>query len=165
MGTTPWPKPAQWRHALARARERVTCPGESQANTEKPWPEGGWHIKLMWNELKEKVPTNEQDAIRRFLSTERQISKSPSALRSFNEQVAKCLALGYFVLAKDFPHKEAVEGKQSSFLPLSYALKDTVETAESDEPTDFEPTQLEQNQGTPSLRCFTQGKRTNSKCE
>ena len=122
-----------------------------QLDTEKPWPEGGWHIKLMWNELKEKVPTNEQDAIRRFLSTERQISKSPSALRSFNEQVAKCLALGYFVLAKDFPHKEDVEGKQSSFLPLSYALKDTVETAESDEPPDFEPTQHESPLSPPKL--------------
>ena len=101
-------------------------------DTEKPWPEGGWHIKLMWNELKEKVPTNEQDALRRFLATERQISKSPSALQSFNEQVAKCLALGYFVLAKDYPHMEAIETKQASFLPLSYALKDTVETTDPD---------------------------------
>ena len=24
-------------------------------DTEKPWPEGGWHIRLMWNALKEKV--------------------------------------------------------------------------------------------------------------
>ena len=101
-------------------------------DTEKPWPEGGWHIKLMWNELKSKVPTNEQDAIRRFLATEKQISKSPSALRSFNEQVAKCLALGYFVLAKDYPHMEAIAGKQASFLPLSYALKDTVEVEDQD---------------------------------
>ena len=114
-----------------------------QLDTEKPWPEGGWRIKLMWNELKEKVPTNEQDAIRRFLSTERQISKSPSALRSFNEQVAKCLALGYFVLAKDFPHREELDGKQISFLPLSYALKDTVETANTDEQSELEPSHHE----------------------
>ena len=122
-----------------------------QLDTEKPWPEGGWHIKLMWNELKEKVPTNEQDAIRRFLSTERQISKSPSALCSFNEQVAKCLALGYFVLAKDFPHREVVDGKQASFLPLSYALKDTVETADTDEQAGLEPTQHESSFSPPKL--------------
>ena len=28
--------------------------------------EGGWKIRLLWNSLKEKVPTNEQDALRRF---------------------------------------------------------------------------------------------------
>ena len=128
-----------------------------QLDTEKPWPDGGWHIKLMWNGLKEKVPTNEQDAIRRFLSTERQISKSPSALRSFNEQVAKCLALGYFVLAKDFPHKEAVEGKQASFLPLSYALKDTVETADTEEQPNLEPPQPKLAQGKTKARPVSDG--------
>ena len=120
-------------------------------DTEKPWPEGGWHIKLMWNELKGKVPTNEQDAIRRFLATEKQISKSPSALRSFNEQVAKCLALGYFVLAKDYPHMEAIANKQASFLPLSYALKDTVDVADPDLHPDVESTTIMSDSSQPRL--------------
>ena len=94
-------------------------------DTEKPWPEGGWHIRLMWNALKEKVPDNEGDAIRRFLQTEKSIAKSPGALKSFNDQVEKCLRLGYFVLQRDY--KENIEGRQVSFLPLSYALKDKVE--------------------------------------
>ena len=79
----------------------------------------------MWNALKGKVPNNEQDAIRRFLATERSIAKSPSALKSFNDQIEKCLSLGYFVLQGDY--KEDMKGRQASFLPLSYALKDKVD--------------------------------------
>ena len=99
--------------------------GLCHLDTEKPWPEGGWHISLMWNALKGKVPNNEQDAIRRFLSTEKSIAKSPSALKSFNDQVEKCLSLGYFVLQGDY--REDMKGRQVSFLPLSYALKDKVD--------------------------------------
>ena len=91
---------------------------------DQPWPEGGWRVSLLWNELKDKVPVNKEDCIRRFLQTERAIVKSPSALASFNEHVAKCLKLGYFVLEKDFG--ESLEGRQVSYLPFSYALKDTV---------------------------------------
>ena len=91
---------------------------------DQPWPEGGWRVSLLWNELKEKVPVNKEDCIRRFLQTERAIVKSPGALASFNEHVAKCLKLGYFVLEKDFG--ESLEGRQVSYLPFSYALKDTV---------------------------------------
>ena len=99
--------------------------GLCHLDTEKPWPEGGWHVRLMWNALKGKVPNNEQDAIRRFLATEKSIAKSPSALKSFNNQVEKCLNLGYFVLQDDY--KEDMKGRQVSFLPLSYALKDKVD--------------------------------------
>ena len=91
---------------------------------DQPWPEGGWRVSLLWNELKEKVPVNKEDCIRRFLQTERAIVKSPGALASFNEHVAKCLKLGYFVLEKDFG--KSLEGRQVSYLPFSYALKDTV---------------------------------------
>ena len=93
-------------------------------NLDQPWPEGGWRVSLLWNGLKEKVPVNKEDCIRRFLQTERAIVKSPGALASFNEHVAKCLKLGYFVLEKDFG--KGLEGRQVSYLPLSYALKDTV---------------------------------------
>ena len=105
--------------------------GLCHLDTEKPWPEGGWHISLMWNALKEKVPTNEQDAIRRFLATEKSIAKNPSALKSFNDQVEKCLSLGYFVLQGDY--MEDMKGRQVSFLPLSYALKDKVDDEQDDE--------------------------------
>ena len=91
---------------------------------DQPWPEGGWRVSLLWNELKEKVPVNKEDCIRRFLQTERAIVKSPGALASFNEHVEKCLKLGYFVLEKDFG--KSLEGRQVSYLPFSYALKDTV---------------------------------------
>ena len=91
---------------------------------DQPWPEGGWRVSLLWNELKDKVPVNKEDCIRRFLQTERAIVKSPGALASFNDHVAKCLKLGYFVLEGDFG--KSLEGRQVSFLPLSYALKDTV---------------------------------------
>ena len=144
--------------ASAAEKTRLIKEGLDQLcrlDTEKPWPEGGWHIKLMWNELKSKVPTNEQDALRRFLATERQISKSPSALLSFNEQVAKCLALGYFVLAKDYPHMAAMANKQASFLPLSYALKDTVDATDSDLHLDLEPTK---NMPCPPVPKLAQGK-------
>ena len=106
--------------------------GLCHLDTEKPWPEGGWHVRLMWNALKGKVPNNEQDAIRRFLATEKSIAKSPSALKSFNDQVEKCLSLGYFVLQKDFG--EDMKGRQVSFLPLSYALKDKVDDDQDDNP-------------------------------
>ena len=93
-------------------------------NRDQPWPEGGWRVSLVWNELKKDVPVNKEDCIRRFLQTERAIVKSPGALTSFNEHVAKCLKLGYFVLEKDFG--KGLEKRQVSYLPLSYALKDTV---------------------------------------
>ena len=95
---------------------------------DRPWPEGGWKISLQWNALKEKVPVNKEDCIRRFLQTERSIIKSPAARSSFNEHVEKCLRLGYFVLEKDFGN--SLEGYQVSYLPLSYALKDTVANQE-----------------------------------
>ena len=104
--------------------------GLCHLDTEKPWPEGGWQVRLMWNALKGKVPNNEQDAIRRFLATEKSIAKSPSALKSFNDQVEKCLSLGYFVLQGDY--KEDMKGRQVSFLPLSYALKDKVDDDQDD---------------------------------
>ena len=91
--------------------------------------EGGWKIRLLWNSLKEKVPTNEQDALRRFLATERSLIRSPSALTTFNAQVLKCLEKGYFVLAKDY--KEDLKDRQVSYLPLSYALKDNPEDSAS----------------------------------
>ena len=97
---------------------------------DQPWPEGGWRVSLLWNELKDKVPVNKEDCIRRFLQTERAIVKSPGALSSFNEHVAKCLKLGYFVLERDFD--KSLDGRQVSYLPLSYALKDTVEDQEMD---------------------------------
>ena len=105
--------------------------GLCHLDTEKPWPEGGWHVQLMWNALKEKVPDNEQDAIRRFLATEKSIAKSPSALKSFNDQIEKCLSLGYFVLEADY--QEDMTGRQVSFLPLSYALKDKVDDDQDDD--------------------------------
>ena len=104
--------------------------GLCHLDTDKPWPKGGWHVRLMWNALKGKVPNNEQDAIRRFLATEKSIAKSPSALKSFNDQVEKCLSLGYFVLQGDY--KEDMKGRQVSFLPLSYALKDKVDDDQDD---------------------------------
>ena len=94
-------------------------------DTENLWPQGGWRIQLLWNSLKPKVPTNETDSVRRFLATERSLVRSPTALKTFNEQVQKCLDKGYFVLAKDY--KGDLKGRQVSYLPLSYALKDTVE--------------------------------------
>jgi hypothetical protein len=98
-----------------------------QLDSINPWPEGGWHISLLWNNLKPKVPENRQDSVRRFLATERALLKSPEALQTFNEQVNKCLSLGYFVLSSDY--KGNLDGLQISYLPLSYALKDTVEEA------------------------------------
>ena len=105
-------------------------------DTENPWPQGGWRIQLLWNSLKPEVPTNETDSVRRFLATERSLVRSPAALKTFNEQVQKCLDKGYFVLAKDY--KGDLKGRQVSYLPLSYALKDTVEepATSSQESTD-----------------------------
>ena len=50
-----------------------------------------------------------------------------------NDQIEKCLSLGYFVLEADY--KENMTGRQVSFLPLSYALKDKVDDDQDD---DFE---------------------------
>ena len=107
-------------------------------NSVDSWPEGGWHISLLWNSLKSEVPTNKEDSIRRFLATERALLKSPEALTTFNDQVRKCLDLGYFVLEKDY--QENLDGMQASYLPLSYALKDTVETKVEMPEKDEEPT-------------------------
>ena len=98
---------------------------------DRPWPEGGWRVSLLWNDLKKNIPVNKEDCIRRFLQTERAIVKSPGALASFNEHVEKCLKLGYFVLEKDFG--ESLTGRQESYLPFSYALKDTVADPEVDD--------------------------------
>ena len=70
------------------------------------------------------------------MATERNLVRSPAALKTFNEQVQKCLDKGYFVLAKDY--KGDLKGRQESYLPLSYALKDTVEepATSSQESTD-----------------------------
>ena len=70
------------------------------------------------------------------MATERSLVRSPAALKTFNEQVQKCLDKGYFVLAKDY--KGDLKGRQVSYLPLSYALKDTVEepATSSQESTD-----------------------------
>ena len=94
-------------------------------DTKNPWPQGGWRIRLLWNSLKAHVPMNETDSKRRFLATERSLLRSPSALKTFNEQVQKCLDKGYFVLEKNYTGD--LKDLQVSYLPLSYALKDTVE--------------------------------------
>ena len=94
-------------------------------DTENPWPQGGWRIQLLWNSLKTQVPVNKTDSIRRFLATERSLLRSPGALKTFNEQVQKCLDKGYFVLEKNYTGD--IKDLQESYLPLSYALKDTVE--------------------------------------
>ena len=98
-------------------------------DVDNPWPQGGWRIKLLWNSLKPQVPFNEEDSVRRFLATERSLLRSPSALKTFNEQVQKCLDKGYFVLAKNYTGD--LTNLQVSYLPLSYALKDTVEDTDN----------------------------------
>ena len=109
-----------------RAAQEEALDNLCTLNTSKGWDEGGgWNIKLLWNDRKSDVPLNKEDSIRRFLATERALLKEPKALKTFNAQIEKCLKLGYFCLEKE--NKVSLDHLQVSFLPLSYALKDTVE--------------------------------------
>ena len=112
-----------------RAAQEEALDKLCKLNTSKSWDDGGgWNIKLLWNDRKKDVPLNKEDSIRRFLATERALLKTPKALRTFNAQIEKCLKLGYFCLEKEY--KVSLDHHQVSFLPLSYALKDTVELEE-----------------------------------
>ena len=124
-------------------------------NKDDPWPKGGWHISLLWNSLKQRVPTNKEDSIRRFLATERALLKSPEALKTFNEQVKKCLDLKYFVLMEDYD--KSLAGMQVSYLPLSYALKDTVEEAEPGDGQQIPNTQAVNTVGKTKARPVSDG--------
>ena len=100
----------------------------------KSWSQGGgWSIKLLWNDRLKNVPVNKGDAIQRLLATERSLCKNPAAKETFNAQVEKCLKLKYFVLLKDYT--KSLEGKQISYLPLSYALKDTEGNLDPEQPS------------------------------
>ena len=93
-------------------------------DTSLPWPEGGWRICLLWSDLISEVPVNKEGAIRRFLATEKALSRNPQALRTFNDKMSQCIEAGYFSYLDHYKDATSLDGLQQSYLPLSYALKD-----------------------------------------
>ena len=85
---------------------------------------GGYHIKLIYNpEMLAKVPEGKEAALRRLLSTERQLMKPhmKGALENFNKKMRKCRERGYLVKPEDY---EDLSHLQRSYQPVSFALKD-----------------------------------------
>ena len=85
---------------------------------------GGYHVKLLFDpELLDKVPEGKEAALRRLLSTERQLLRPgmEKARAHFNEKVQKCRDKGYLLPPdryKDLSHL------QKAYQPYSFALKD-----------------------------------------
>ena len=85
---------------------------------------GGYHIKLIYNpEMLAKVPEGREAALRRLLSTERQLMKPhmKGALENFNKKMRQCRERGYLVKPEDY---EDLSHLQKSYQPVSFALKD-----------------------------------------
>ena len=85
---------------------------------------GGFHIKLIYDqELLARVPEGREAALRRLLSTERQLLKPnmEGALRNFNKKMEQCQERGYLVKPEDY---KDLSHLQKSYQPVSFALKD-----------------------------------------
>ena len=85
---------------------------------------GGYHIKLIYSkEALERVPEGKEAALRRLLSTERQLLKPHmrGALENFNKKMRQCQERGYLVRPEDY---DDLSHLQKSYQPVSFALKD-----------------------------------------
>ena len=93
---------------------------------------GGFHIKLIYDpELLAKVSEGRQAALRRLLSTEKQLLRPEmkGALQNFNKKMKQCQEKGYFVS----PEEVDLTGLQKSYQPVSFALKDEEKLGEEDQ--------------------------------
>ena len=85
---------------------------------------GGYHIKLIYNpEMLAKVPEGKEAALRRLLSTEKQLMKPhmKGALENFNKKMRQCRERGYLVKPEDY---KDLSHLQRCYQPVSFALKD-----------------------------------------
>ena len=85
---------------------------------------GGYHIKLIYDpELLARVPEGREAALRRLLSTERQLLKPnmKGALENFNKKMMQCRERGYLVRPEEY---DDLSHLQKSYQPVSFALKD-----------------------------------------
>ena len=96
---------------------------------------GGYHIRLIYDpELLAKVAEGKQAALKRLLSTERQLLKPEmkGALYNFNKKMQQCVEKGYMVAPEEInlpPHL------QKSYQPISFALKDEEKINEGQQET------------------------------
>ena len=85
---------------------------------------GGFHIKLIYDQdLLARVPEGREAALRRLLSTEKQLMKPnmKGALQNFNKKMKQCQDRGYLVRPEDY---KDLSHLQKSYQPVSFALKD-----------------------------------------